>query len=98
AMGEFYAKNPDPSQVPVIKQMLFNTALHDDTKKSEYVKQTVYDAATETQQEMTKDQVIASLANALSKIDSPEAKEAMAEMFQQIQSKQLPQPGPETSA
>ncbi len=98
AMGEFYAKNPDPSQVPVIKQMLFNTALHDDTKKSEYVKQTVYDAATETQQELTKDQVIASLAGALDKIDSDEARQAMAEMFQQIQSGQLPPAGAETSA
>ena len=47
---------------------------------------------------MTKDQVIASLANALDKIDSEDAKQAMADMFQQIQQKQLPQPGPETSA
>lgn len=98
AMGEFYAKYPDPSQVPVIKQMLFNTALHDDTKKSEYVKQTVYDAASESQQELTKDAVIASLAGALDKIDSDEARQAMADLFQQVQSGQLPQPGPETSA
>ncbi len=97
AMGEFYAKNPDPSQVPIIRQMIFNTALHDDAKKSEYVKQTVYDSATETQQELTKDQVIASLAYALDKIESDEAKEAMAELFQQVQNGQLPQPGPETS-
>jgi HEAT repeat protein len=98
AMGEFYTKHPDPSQVPIIRQMLFNTALHDDTKKSEYVKQTVYDSATESQQELTKDQVIASLAYALDKIEGDEAKQAMADMFQQIQSGQLPQPGPETSA
>lgn len=97
AMSELYAKNPDPSQVPVIKQMLFNTALHDDTKKSEYVKQTVFDAASESQQELTKDQVIASLAFALDHIDSDEARQAMADMYQQIQTGQLPQPGPETS-
>lgn len=98
AMGEFYAKNPDPSQVPVIQQMLFNTALHDDSRKSEYVKQTVYDAASGTQQEMTKDQVVAALSNALEKIESDEARQAMSELFLQIQSGQFPQPGPETSA
>jgi len=98
AMGELYAKNPDPSQVPVIKQMLFNTALHDDTKKSEYVKQTVFDSATESQQEMTKDQVIAALATALEKINTSESREALAEMFTQVESGQLPRPGPETSA
>ncbi len=97
AMGELYSKHPDPSQVPVIKQMLFNTALHDDTKKSEYVKQTVFDAASESQQELTKDAVIASLAFALDHIDSDEARQAMAEMYQQIQSGQLPPPGQETS-
>jgi len=98
AMGEFYAKFPDPSQVPVIQQMLFNTALHDDTKKSEYVKQTVFDATAGAQQDLTKDQVIASLAGALEKIDSDEARAAMSAIFQQIQSGQLPQPGPETAA
>lgn len=97
AMAELYTANPDPSQVPVIKQMLFNTALHDDTKKSEYVKQTVFDAATETQQEMTKDQVVAALARALDKIESDEARQAMSDLFLQIQSGQFPQPGPETS-
>jgi hypothetical protein len=98
AMGEFYAKNPDPSQVPVIQQMLFNTALHDDTKKSEYVKQTVFDATAGAQQDLTKDQVIAALAGALEKIDSDEARQAMSDMFQQVQNGQLPQPGPETAA
>lgn len=98
AMGEFYAKNPDPSQVPVIQQMLFNTALHDDTKKSEYVKQSTTDVATGTQQDLTKDQVIASLAAALEKIDTDESRQAMSDLFQQIQSGQIPQPGPETAA
>lgn len=98
AMGEFYAKFPDPSQVPVIQQMLFNTALHDDTKKSEYVKQTVFDATAGAQQDLTKDQVIASLAGALEKINSDDARTAMSQLFQQIQSGQIPQPGPETAA
>lgn len=98
AMGEFYAKFPDPSQIPVIQQMLFNTALHDDTKKSEYVKQTVFDATAGAQQDLTKDQVIASLAGALEKINSDDARAAMSQLFQQIQSGQIPQPGPETAA
>lgn len=98
AMGEFYGKYPDPSQVPVIQQMLFNTALHDDTKRSEYVKDTLTETATGSRQELTKDQVIASLVGALEKIDSDDARQAMSQIFQQIQGGQLPQPGPETAA
>ncbi len=98
AMGELYGKYPDPSQVPVIQQMLFNAALHDDTKRSEYVKDTLTETATGSRQELTKDQVIAALAGALVKIDSDDARQAMSQIFQQIQGGQLPQPGPETAA
>lgn len=97
AIGEFYAKNPDPSGVEVIRQLLFNMALHDDTRKSEYNQQKVFDPETETEVELTKDRVIASLAYALDKINTDEANEVMSDIFQKIKNGQLPQPGVETA-
>jgi HEAT repeat protein len=97
AMGEFYGLHPDPSEVPVIRQLLFNTAMHDDSRKSEYTKTTILDTATDQKTEMTKDKVVASLAFALNRIDSPEAHALMGELHDQIQSGQLPAAGPETA-
>lgn len=97
AMGELYGKHPDPSAVPVIRQLLMNVSLHDDSRKSEYVKETVLDTATDERTELSKDRVIASLVYALDKIDSPEATALMADIFEQIQSGRLPTAGTETA-
>jgi HEAT repeat protein len=97
ALGELYSKHPDPSQVPVIRQLLFNTAMYDDNKRSEYVKETVLDTATDTRSELSKDRVIASLVYALERINNDEAHQVMAEIFGQIQTGQLPSAGPETA-
>ncbi|MGI8905252.1 MAG: HEAT repeat domain-containing protein [Candidatus Sumerlaeaceae bacterium] len=97
ALGELFSKNPDPSQLPVIRQLLLNTALHDDTRRSEYLKETVLDTATDTREELSKDRVIASLVYALDKIDNDEAHVLMAEIFEQIQTGRLPSAGTETA-
>ncbi|MBX7243951.1 MAG: hypothetical protein K1X53_00530 [Candidatus Sumerlaeaceae bacterium] len=98
ALGELYAKIPDHSNIPVLKQLLFNTSLHDDTKpKSAYTRELVRDAATEEQTDISKDQVIASLIYAIDKIGTDESREILADLFQQVQGGQMPKPGKETA-
>ena len=97
ALGELYSNHPDPSAVPVIRQLLFNTAMYDDSKRSEYLKETVLDTATDTRSELSKDRIIASLVYALDKIDNDEAHALMTELFGQIQTGHLPSAGTETA-
>jgi hypothetical protein len=97
AIGELYARHPHPSEVEVIRQLLLNVALHDDSRRSEYTKETVLDTATDTREELKKDRVIASLVYALDKINTPEAQQLMAEVFEQIQTGRLPNAGAETA-
>ena len=94
AVGELYTKVPDPSQLPVLRQLLLNTFLYDDqSPRSAYTRETVRDAATEEQTELRKDQVLASLIYAVDKIGGDEASVILADLFEQIRAGRLPQPG-----
>lgn len=98
AMGEFYAKAGDETALPVLRQLLMNTFLHDDTKpQSAYMKETVLDTATDERSEISRDKVLASLIYAVDKIGGDEAQEILADIFEQIQAGRLPKAGPETS-
>ncbi len=97
ALGEFYGKNPDPSALPVLRQMLLNTFLHDDTPRSAYNREMVMDVATEQKVELRKDQVLASLIYAVDKIDTEESAECLGDLFEQVQAGRLPRPGREAA-
>jgi HEAT repeat protein len=94
AVGELYTKVPDPSQLPVLRQLLLNTFLYDDeSPRSAYTRETVLDTATDEKTELRKDQVLASLIYAVGKIGGDEASAILADLFEQIRAGRLPQPG-----
>ena len=94
AVAELYAKVPDPSQLPVLRQLLLNTFLYDDqSPRSAYTRETVRDVETEQQVELRKDQVLGSLIYAVDKIGGDEASAILADLFEQIRAGRLPQPG-----
>jgi hypothetical protein len=98
ALAEFYAKVPDPSSIPVLKQMFFNTFLHEAPRnRSAYQKETVFDPATEEHSELKKDRVLAALIYAVDKIGGEDAQDLLADLFDQMQSGHLPRPGKETA-
>ena len=97
AVGELYAKVPDPSQLPVLRQLLLNTFLHDESTKNAYNRETVLDTATEQQTELGKDKVLGSLVFAVDKIGGDEASAILADLFRQVQAGQLPNPGREAT-
>lgn len=97
AMAEFYGKNPDPRALPVLRQLLTNTFLHDDTKRSAYVKEQVLDVATEQRQDLDKDRVIAALVYAVDRIGGEEAETLLANVYEQIQAGRVERPGLETA-
>jgi hypothetical protein len=97
-LGEFYAKVKDASALPVLRHLLFNTFLHDDTaKRSAYKRETVFDPATEQSTDLSKDKVLGSLIHAIDSIGGEEAQDILSEIFDQIQSGRLPRPGQETA-
>lgn len=97
AVGELYAKVPHPSQLPVLRQLLLNTFLHDESTKNAYNRETVLDTATEQQTELGKDKVLGSLVFAVDKIGGDEASGILADLFRQVQAGQLPNPGREAT-
>lgn len=98
ALGEFYAKCGNESCLPVLRQLITNTFLLDDNgPKSAYVKETVLDAASEERVDLTRDKVLASLVHAVDTIGGEEAQLILSELFQQIQSGRLTNPGGETA-
>ncbi|MCX7018755.1 MAG: HEAT repeat domain-containing protein [Candidatus Sumerlaeota bacterium] len=91
ALAEFYTKIAEPQSLAVLRQLLINTFLYDDTlRQSEYTREMVVDAATNERTVLTKDIVLASLIGAVSKIGGAEADELLYDLFQQIQSGRLP--------
>lgn len=98
ALGELYAKLEDPSALPVLRQLLLNTSLHEDNgPRSAYTREMVFDPTTEEKSEMTKDKVLASLVWAVDKIGGEEAEDILSQMFELVRAKRLPGPGPETA-
>jgi HEAT repeat protein len=98
AMGELYAKVADPSALPVLRQLLMNTFLHDTSQpKSVYTKELILDPSTDERTELTRDKVLASLVYAVNKTGGEEAEEILSGMFEQIRSGRLKQPGKETA-
>ncbi len=95
AVAELYAKLATPETLPVLRQLLMNTFLHDDKPKTPYQRETVLEPGTEERSELTRDKVLAALVYAVSKIQSEEADELLAELFEQVRSGRLPRPGPE---
>jgi HEAT repeat protein len=98
AIGEFYSKVSDVSAIPVLKQLLFNTFLHDDqAPKSAYARETVLDTATDERSEIDKDKILASLIYSVDKIGGDEAQQILSDLFDQIQTGRLPRPGRESA-
>lgn len=98
ALGEFYFKYPDPRALPVLRQLLTNTFLHDDSaRNSVYLREQVLDVATEQKQDISKDRVIASLIYAIDKIGGDDAEVMLSELYEQIRGGRLPNPGGETA-
>lgn len=97
ALGELYARLANPATLPVLRQLLMNTFLHDDKPKTPYLRETILEPGTEERSELTRDKVLASLIYAVSKIQSEEADELLAELFEQVRSGRLPRPGQETA-
>ncbi|MCX7626504.1 MAG: HEAT repeat domain-containing protein [Candidatus Sumerlaeaceae bacterium] len=97
ALGELYARVASPATLPVLRQLLINSFLHDDKPKTPYHRETILEPGTEERSELTRDKVLASLIYAVSKVQSEEADELLAELFEQVRSGRLPRPGQETA-
>jgi hypothetical protein len=98
ALGEFYAKHGDATALPILRQILLNVSLHDDTQpKGQYTKEMVLDTTTDEKSEISKDKILASLVYAIDKIGGEEGEAMLAELFEQIQAGQMAKPGQETA-
>jgi HEAT repeat protein len=97
AVGELFGKLADPATLPVLKQLIFNTFLHDDKPRTVYQRETILEPGTEERSELTRDRVLASLVYAVSRIQSEEADELLADLFEQVRAGRLPRPGRETA-
>ncbi|MGC8740848.1 MAG: HEAT repeat domain-containing protein [Candidatus Sumerlaeaceae bacterium] len=97
ALAELYAKLADPATLPVLRQLITNTFLHDDKPKTPYQRETILEPGTEERSEITRDKVLSALVYAVSKIPSEEADELLAELFEEVRSGRLPRPGKETA-
>jgi HEAT repeat protein len=100
SLGELWYKVSDPDALPVLKRLIFNTVLHDESSvaatRSVYTRSTVRDAATEEQVDITRDRVLASLIHAVEKCGTPEADQHLAELFEQARAGRLQGVGQET--
>jgi HEAT repeat protein len=97
ALGELYGRIANPDALPVLRQLLMNTFLHEDKPKTPYLRETVLEPGTEERSELTRDKVLASLIYAVSKTPCEEADELLAELFEQVRSGRLPRPGQEAA-
>jgi HEAT repeat protein len=99
AIGELYAKVPDPSNLEVLRQLVFNAALHEpEQKRSAYNREMVADPAGEERVELTKDKVMAALLHAVDKVGTEESEDFLSEIFQKMQARQFPTLGGETAS
>ncbi len=100
SLGELWYKVSDPDALPVLQRLVFNTALHDENSiaatRSQYLRSTVRDAATEQQVEIGRDRVLAALVQAIDKCGTPEAQQHLSILFQQAQAGQLQGVGKDT--
>lgn len=97
ALGELYAKLANPDTLPVLRQLITYTFLHEDKPKTPYHRETVLEPGTEERSEITRDKVLSALVYAVSKIPSEEADALLAELFEEVRSGRLPRPGKETA-
>ncbi|MCX7719142.1 MAG: HEAT repeat domain-containing protein [Candidatus Sumerlaeaceae bacterium] len=99
AVAELYAKVPDPSNLEVLRQLVFNAVLHEpEQQRSAYAREMVADPAADERVELTKDKVMASLLHAVDKIGTEESEDFLSEIFQKVQSRQFPSLGGETAS
>ncbi|AXA36586.1 MAG: HEAT repeat domain-containing protein [Candidatus Hydrogenedentota bacterium] len=98
AIAELFTKVPTPEALPLLRQLIFNAVLYDEgAKRSAYQQEMVYDPTSDTLVPLTRDRLLAGLVYAVNKIECEEAQELLSELFEQIRSGKIPQPGRETA-
>jgi HEAT repeat protein/gas vesicle protein len=84
--------------VPVLEKMLLNALLMDESRRSNYEKETYWDAADQTRKELTPDLIAAPLVHALGTVGGSHAEKVLRDILERIRSGRVASPGEETLA
>jgi hypothetical protein len=86
----------DDRAAPILEKMLLNSLMLDESKRTEYQKETYWDASEQMRKPLTADMISAPLIHALGTLGGSHAEKVLRDILDRIRNGRIPSPGEET--